>query len=50
VNIVDILKLVGESEDRGDVAVSLRVTRRCMGPKMRIVPGLLADVDVTPVL
>lgn len=43
-NIVDILGLVGKSEDAGDIAVSLRVHRRCLGFKTQIVPGLLADV------
>lgn len=43
-NIVDILELVGKSEDIGDVAVSLRLYRACGGKKAMIVPGLLADV------
>lgn len=42
--IVDILELVGKSEDSGDVGISLKVSRAPMGRRMRVLPGLLADV------
>jgi len=44
VSIVDILELVGKSEDAGDVGISLKVSRAPMGRRMRVLPGLLADV------
>jgi len=44
VNIVDILELVGKSEDAGDVGISLKLLRPCAARRARVMPGLLADV------